>query len=763
MFRVPFFPSIRFLPRVFWIVMAFFLFCENGCNLKSADDIAALRAEHPDGANTGGEDTGHGEDDESPPLPGGNDDGGEGGPTDEWGNPLPLLSLPFEEGDARLCTQGANDLPTHQFPSTKWGVDWDTSNTVDEPVFSPVPGVVHVHDDPTNGFGRHVCVELDDAINRSVCLAHLDAIFVADGTHVQAGQIIGIEGCTGNCTGDHVHMGLMEGDPSASADDLLSIPFAYQTRDVTTDEVMAYSLPVEDLVCGLTTGHHYESQLRAPRWHPDGVLVQVPGSPDIYVVDQGTLHLIEDEEVFSSYNWKFSNVVQISPREFACWDVGETLMVPECYRAAVDSNGMAWMAYECADNPGRFRRPVPFQPAEAVLDSWGIVSVAPSGSVLAATLLSYPVGVGPAYLRDGTIVRETSSDQLYVIIESVAMPFDDPSVWEVLGLSRLPVIVVPDGTLESIVLATGDCDAYQGCVDWTRVLQCGGSISTDWVEDGGTGGDDPPEDPACLMDADGDGVVDCDDNCPLHDNADQGDVDADGVGDSCDPDADGDSVPNGEDCDMFDASVGECPPPGDDDAVPDDDDETPPADDDDSHDEEPEHPPADDDATEDVPDDDVTEEPTPSSDDDSTDPPEELEDDPTPPPTPDDPPVIEGTSILEIFYTPPPFLSPYTEISLSGEYILADGSYGLLWTSGLMTMVNAGSLYFLLPGVASGDTFRFSIEFYDAPMNYLNWACVPPAPYATAGTLSAFVDGNPVSIALIDNFLGGCEDFVMIP
>ncbi len=50
-------------------------------------------------------------------------------------------------------------------------------------------------------------------------------------------------------------------------------------------------------------------------------------------------------------------------------------------------------------------------------------------------------------------------------------------------------------------------------------------------------------------DADGDGVLNAADNCPLLANADQADTDADGAGDACDPDDDGDAVPDaGDNC-----------------------------------------------------------------------------------------------------------------------------------------------------------------------------------------------------------------------
>ena len=50
-----------------------------------------------------------------------------------------------------------------------------------------------------------------------------------------------------------------------------------------------------------------------------------------------------------------------------------------------------------------------------------------------------------------------------------------------------------------------------------------------------------------ILDSDGDGVNDDADNCPAIANADQADLDGDGLGDACDSDRDGDGVDNGSD------------------------------------------------------------------------------------------------------------------------------------------------------------------------------------------------------------------------
>jgi hypothetical protein len=58
-----------------------------------------------------------------------------------------------------------------------------------------------------------------------------------------------------------------------------------------------------------------------------------------------------------------------------------------------------------------------------------------------------------------------------------------------------------------------------------------------------------------VLDSDLDSVVDEFDNCPNDANIDQADADNDNFGDACDPDRDGDKIPNISDCDADDPKV----------------------------------------------------------------------------------------------------------------------------------------------------------------------------------------------------------------
>lgn len=142
------------------------------------------------------------------------------------------LSLPIPAGERIYCAKGSlrPGRSTHSAcdPATRFAIDL-SGTAAQRPHFvvAPADGVAYVRDgcatrdlnrqeapDPCNhGFGN--LVRIDHGANVYSQLAHLSSVLVRDGARVRRGDILGIEGNTGNAGAKHIHFSLHVGSARA--------------------------------------------------------------------------------------------------------------------------------------------------------------------------------------------------------------------------------------------------------------------------------------------------------------------------------------------------------------------------------------------------------------------------------------------------------------------------------------------------------------------------------------------------------------------
>lgn len=394
-----------------------------------------------------------------------------------------VLHLPMASNLSLQCTQGAFDRYSHNAVCTRYDIDLDTSNNRNESVFAPIGGTVYVHEeDPATGFGRHVCIDLGNGTY--VVLGHLSQIVVRNGQEISVGQFLGYEGCTGNCSGDHIHIGLHRGDAQLSAENGESIPATYLIKDPTVQSGMS-TLGSEDFHCGLVAagdaenGSYYSSVLEPARFHPDGTLVKTLGDPRVYRLEESRTRWITDETVFHSYGYSFENVITISNEESSCYGRGDPINQQGMVRALQDQDGNVWLLVGPRAREDRYRMRVRVRALQEVLSSWGIsLDRTPLISVNSqdASLTDWPIRNGFANFREGTLVKEHSSSDVFVISTSVPMPVRDWETFVLLDYQSQSIIELNQGDLASLYDSIGSCQIPSMCLSLDAVRVCGGNF-----------------------------------------------------------------------------------------------------------------------------------------------------------------------------------------------------------------------------------------------------------------------------------------------
>ena len=164
-------------------------------------DRVALRDEIEDAAPPAGSD-------EAPAPPAGSD---EAPAVPESTDSAPADSSPVSTGSGGCSTDGRIVTPVASGTVTGgYGEDRGDHAHSGEDIAAPTGTTVRAADCGTvsvsgeeSGYGQMVCVQ--HAGGTTTCYAHLSERDVAVSEYVQAGQKIGEVGCTGSCTGPHVH------------------------------------------------------------------------------------------------------------------------------------------------------------------------------------------------------------------------------------------------------------------------------------------------------------------------------------------------------------------------------------------------------------------------------------------------------------------------------------------------------------------------------------------------------------------------------
>jgi len=103
---------------------------------------------------------------------------------------------PGGPGSGNTCA----NLGPHSYPAA---IDFDTPNNANDKVLAVAAGTVTSVIYSTTGYGNHIIITHSD--NYRTRYAHLTSIAVSQGQTVQQGCYLGIEGTTGNSSGDHIH------------------------------------------------------------------------------------------------------------------------------------------------------------------------------------------------------------------------------------------------------------------------------------------------------------------------------------------------------------------------------------------------------------------------------------------------------------------------------------------------------------------------------------------------------------------------------
>src|SRR3954471_15110647 len=128
-------------------------------------------------------------------------------PTPEHSSTVPVSSAPVSTscGSSRIIAPVKHYIVTGDFGESRPGhthTGMDLAVAAGTPIVAAACGVVTTVE-AQSGYGNIVCVRHSASL--TTCYAHMSRFASHVGQRVHQGQVIGYVGCTGSCTGPHVH------------------------------------------------------------------------------------------------------------------------------------------------------------------------------------------------------------------------------------------------------------------------------------------------------------------------------------------------------------------------------------------------------------------------------------------------------------------------------------------------------------------------------------------------------------------------------
>jgi murein DD-endopeptidase MepM/ murein hydrolase activator NlpD len=146
-------------------------------------------------------------------------------------SPVSVSAPPVDSSPPVAANEPSSDLgliwpvygpiSSYMGPSHPLGIDIDLYNSPGAAIVAATSGTVtYVGGDPCCSYGYHVIIMSPDGIE--TLYAHFSGFAVSSGQQVSQGDVIGYGGCTGYCTGNHLHFEVI--DNGVRVDPLAYLP-----------------------------------------------------------------------------------------------------------------------------------------------------------------------------------------------------------------------------------------------------------------------------------------------------------------------------------------------------------------------------------------------------------------------------------------------------------------------------------------------------------------------------------------------------------